>query len=99
MSTVDATARDQDDTAPRSNVPPSSPVVSAAWLLRVTALTAVVSGVLGVIVAPGVRGNAGERVVENAEKAAWTASYFLLALLVAATLWAAAELVRARGIW
>jgi hypothetical protein len=100
MSTVDATARAQDDPAPmRSNVPPSSPVVSAAWLLRVTALTAVVSGALGVIVAPGVRGNAGERVVESAEKAAAAASYFLLALLVAVTLWAAAELVRARGVW
>ena len=100
MSTVDATARQEDDPAPiRSNVPPSSPVVSAAWLLRVTALTAVVSGALGVIVAPGVRGNAGESVVENAEKAAAAASYFLLALLVAVTLWAAAELVRARGVW
>jgi hypothetical protein len=100
MSTVDATAREQDESAPvRSNVPPSSPVVSASWLLRVTALTAVVSGALGVIVAPGVRGNAGERVVESAEKAAAAASYFLLALLVAVTLWAAAELVRARDVW
>jgi hypothetical protein len=100
MSTVDATAREQDESAPvRSDVPPSSPVVSAAWLLRVTALTAVVSGALGVIVAPGVRGNAGERVVESAEKAAAASSYFLLALLVAVTLWAAAELVRERSIW
>ncbi len=92
--TVDA------ESAPiRSNVPPSSPVVSAAWLLRVTALTAVVSGALGVVLAPGVRGNAGEKVVESAEKAAAAGSYFLLALLVAATLWAAAELVRARSVW
>lgn len=100
MSTLDAAAREHDESAPsRSNVPPSSPVVSAAWLLRVTALTAVVSGALGVIVAPGVRGNAGERVVDSAEKAAAAGSYFLLALLVAVTLWSAAELVRTRGVW
>ena len=95
---MDATT--QDEAAPvRSNVPPSSPVVSAAWLLRATALTAVMSGVLGVVVAPGVRGNAGERVVDDAERAAAAASYFLLALLVAVTLWASVELVRARGVW
>jgi hypothetical protein len=101
MSTVDATAREQDEPAPiRSNVPPSSPVVSAAWLLRVTALTAVVSGALGVIVAPGVRGNAGEKLVEGADRAAAAASCFLLALLLAVTLWAAVELgIRARGVW
>lgn len=95
MSTVDA------ESAPiRSNVPPSSPLVSAAWLLRVTALTAVVSGALGVIVAPGVRGNAGERVVENAEKLAAAWSYFFLALLLGVLLWAAVELVlRGRGVW
>lgn len=100
MSTAEAAAREHDDSAPsRSNVPPSSPLVSASWLLRVTAVTAVFAGALGVIVAPGVRGNAGEHVVDSAEKAAAASSYFLLALLVAVTLWAAAELVRARDVW
>lgn len=95
MSTLDA------ESAPvRSNVPPSSPLVSAAWLLRATALAGVVSGALGVIVAPGVRGNAGERVVDGAEKAAAAGSYFFLALLLAALLWAMVELtLRARGVW
>ncbi|HEX8792693.1 MAG TPA: hypothetical protein VF765_17215 [Polyangiaceae bacterium] len=95
MSTLDA------ESAPiRSNVPPSSPLVSAAWLLRATALTAVVSGALGIVVAPGVRGNAGERIVDSAEKAAAAGSYFFLALLLAALLWATVELaMRARGVW
>ena len=82
----------------RSRVPPSSPILSAAWLLRVAALSAVVAGVLGVIVSPGVRGNASERVVSTMDHAAAAATYFLVELLVTVLIWGAFELMRARGI-
>lgn len=77
-------------------VPPSSPGLSAGWLLRVTAFAAVAAGILGVVVAPGVRGNAADRVVDLVDRGSATVSYFLLLLLVAAVGWGAFELVRER---
>jgi len=88
MTTAETTrdvAPPEDDRATRSRVPPSSPGLAAAWLLRVAAFTAVAAGITGVLVAPGVRGNASE-------------SVFLVGLLVALVLWGATELVRARGV-
>ena len=101
MSTAETT-RDQappeDDRAPRSRVPPSSPGLAAAWLLRVTAFTAVAAGITGVLVAPGVRGNASESIVVAADRVGAALAYFLVGLLVALVLWGATELVRARGV-
>jgi len=100
MSTAEAT-RDtppEDESAPRSHVPPSSPGLAAAWLLRVAALTAVAAGVAGVLIAPGVRGNASESVVVKADLASAALGYFLVGLLVALVLWGATELVRAQGV-
>jgi hypothetical protein len=77
-------------------VPPSSPGLSAGWLLRVAAFAAVASGIMGVVVAPGVRGNAGERVVDLVDRGSATLSYFLLLALVALVGWGAFELVRER---
>jgi hypothetical protein len=48
--------------APRRPAP-SSPVSPAGWLLRSSAVAAVFAGILAAIVAPGVQGNASERVV------------------------------------
>ncbi len=59
-------------------VPPSSPGLAAGWLLRVTAFAAVAAGIMGVVVAPGVRGNAGQRVVDLVDRGSATFSYFLL---------------------
>jgi hypothetical protein len=78
--------------------PPASPLVLAAWLLRVASLSAVAAGVMGVIVAPGVRGNASEQTVVWTEWASEALAYFLDGLLVALLLWGALELVRARTI-
>jgi hypothetical protein len=77
-------------------VPPSSPGLSAGWLLRVTAFAAVAAGVMGVVVAPGVRGNASEQVVNLVDRGSATLSYFLLLGLVALVGWGAFELVRER---
>jgi hypothetical protein len=101
MSTAEATpeqAPPEDERAPRSRVPPSSPGLSAAWLLRAAAFTAVAAGITGLLVAPGVRGNASEGVVVAAEWTAATSAYFLVALLVALLIWAGFELVRAHSI-
>jgi hypothetical protein len=101
MSTAEATRDDappEEQRAPRSPVPPSSPGLSAAWLLRAAAFTAVAAGIAGVLVAPGVRGNASETVVVAADRTADALAYFLVGLLVALVLWGATELVRARGM-
>ncbi|MGD0525499.1 MAG: hypothetical protein ABSE49_10165 [Polyangiaceae bacterium] len=101
MSTAEATPEEappEDVRAPRSRVPPSSPGLSAAWLLRAAAFTAVAAGITGLLVAPGVRGNATEAVVVAADRSAAALAYFLLALLVALVIWAGRELVRAHDI-
>lgn len=77
-------------------VPPSSPGLSAGWLLRVAAFAAVVAGMMGVMIAPGVRGNAGERIVNLVDCSSATLSFFLLLALVALVGWGAFELVRER---
>lgn len=102
MSMADATREqappDGQGAPPRANVtPPSSPGASAGWLLRATALAAVAAGVMGVVVAPGVRGNAGERVVDLVDRGSATLSFFLLLSLLAVVGWGAFELTRERG--
>jgi hypothetical protein len=100
MSTAEAT-RDlpPDHERPsRSPVSPSSPAVAAGWLLRVAAFTAVAAGVTGLVVAPGVRGNASEWVVAAADWVSAALAYFLVGVLVALVLWGSTELVRARGL-
>jgi hypothetical protein len=82
----------------RAQPPQASPLLSAAWLLRVAAFLAVAAGTMGVIVAPGVRGNASERAVVESEWASAALAYFLHGVLVALLLWGALELVRTRAI-
>ena len=86
-------------TAPaRSNAAPTSPVAASAWLLRTAAIAAVAAGAMGLIVAPGVRGNAPEGVVVAVERSASALTYFLVEVLVTLLLWGALEVVRSRGI-
>ncbi|HEY3820920.1 MAG TPA: hypothetical protein VGL81_27340 [Polyangiaceae bacterium] len=92
------TAEAAHEENPRSRVPPSSPGLSAAWLLRAAAFAAVAAGVTGLLVAPGVRGNASESVVVAADRLSAAFAYFLVGLLVALVLWGATELVRSQGI-
>jgi hypothetical protein len=82
---------------PPSLVPVSGPL-AFGWLLRVAALVAVAAAVAGVIVAPGVRGNAGEAVVVVSDGAAATLGCFLFLLLVPVIVLGGVELLRTRDV-
>jgi hypothetical protein len=92
----DESARDGDEqpSPSRPQVPPSSPLLSASWLLRTAAFVAVAAGVMGVIVAPGAHGNTSDLVVVRVDWAAACLGYFLVALLVALVAWGGLELLR-----
>ena len=79
-------------------VPPSSPLQSAGWLLRTTSFAAVAAGVMGIIVGPGLHGNASESVVVVTDRVASVSMYFVVELLITALLWGALELTRSRRI-
>jgi len=103
MSTADAIreetpsgeARDER-TQPARSRGPASPTLRAAWYLRAAALAAVVAGAAGVIVAPGVRGNASEHVVELVERSSSVLAIFLAVVLAGLVVWGATELARAQ---
>ena len=101
MSTAEVTRDDgprESDRASRSRVPPSSPGLAAGWLLRSAAFAAVAAGIAGLIVAPGVRGNASEAVVNAADRVSGMLAYFLGLLLVILVAWGGTQLVKARGL-
>jgi hypothetical protein len=84
---------------PSSRLPgPSSSVPSAGWLLRAAAIAAGMAGLIGVIVAPGVRGNASESIVVALDWASGAFAVFLLLLLLALGIWGAIELLRAHTV-
>ena len=60
----------------------SETALRSTWLLRLTACCAVVAAALGLIVAPGLRGNAPEAVVVLWDRAAAISAYALCGLLV-----------------
>jgi hypothetical protein len=77
--------------------PPSSsltPALRASWLLRVTAVAAGVGAALGVVVAPGLRGIAADRIVDPLNRLSWTVAYFMCGTLVTAIVLAATEISR-----
>ncbi len=105
MATADVTRADApegDHRTPPGSSParmaPASPLLSATWLLRTAALTSVAAGVMGVIVAPGLRGNAGEQVVLVADRVSASVSYLLVCTLLSLVLLGAVELLRTREI-
>ncbi len=74
---------------------PSSPTLRAAWLLRSTTLIVCVASLLGVLVAPGIPGNATGRVVEAWQQGADVFAYAAASLLMALLLMGSYELARA----
>ncbi len=94
----EATHEQGQQTTARSRVPPSSPGLSAGWLLRTAAFAAVLAGVTGLILGPGARGNAGEGVVVWTDRASAFTAYLLVSLLLGLFLWSAFELVRVHGM-
>ena len=73
---------------------PRSPALTAAPLLRGAALCAVLAAATGVIVAPGLRGNARETVVVAGERIAGSLAFLLYGLLLALLIRGAFELVK-----
>jgi hypothetical protein len=79
-----------------------SPAPRSYWLLRTTGVVGFVAAVLGVLIAPGLRGLAGDRVVERWNHLAWTLAYFFSGLLIV-LIWTAAfrlsGAARFRSLW
>ncbi len=74
---------------------PVSPALRSAWLLRATAIVACISSVLGVLVAPGMPGNAGGRAVEVCQSASDVFAYATCGLLMTLIFTGSYELARA----
>jgi hypothetical protein len=70
--------------------------LAAGWLLRAAAFAAVGAGIAGILVAPGVRGNAGEAAVTFVDGVSGLLAYFLALLLLILVFWGAFELLRSR---
>jgi hypothetical protein len=77
---------------------PLSPVLRSAWLLRATAMTLAIASVLGVLVAPGLPGNATGRVVDLVQQASDVFAYAAAGLLIAVIFLGAYELARAQKV-
>ena len=72
------------------------------WLLRTTGVVGFVAAVAGVLIAPGLRGLAGDRAVDLWNHLAWTLAYFLSGLLIVLIWTAAFQLsgsARFRNLW
>jgi hypothetical protein len=87
-------SRPQAPVPVRSHAPPSSPTMAAGWLLRATAGAAVAAAAVGVVLAPGMEGNAGDGVVKVVDGASASLAVLVWLLMIALTLWGATELLR-----
>jgi hypothetical protein len=74
---------------------PASPALRASWFLRVTAIVSVFATGLGIMILPGVRGLAPDRVVATTGRLTSTFAYFMCGLVIAACVRACFELSRA----
>jgi len=102
MSTADVReeAPPEDERAPVSSgpVPRRSPGLSAGWLLRTAGFAAVVAGMVALVVAQGVHGNASQAIVIWADAASASLAYFLGAVLFGLVVWGAVELMRTLSV-
>ena len=89
---------DERPAASSGRAPRTSPGIAAGWLLRTAGFASVAAGLVALVVAPGVRGNASEAVVVVVDRASAVLAYFLGALLLALVAWGALELVRVLGV-
>jgi hypothetical protein len=69
-------------------------VLRVSWLLRTAAVAGALGSALGIVVAPGLRGIATDRLVDAANRLSWTFGYFMAGLLVTAIVLACVELSR-----
>jgi hypothetical protein len=100
MTPADATPAESPGDAPPSTPPSAAaastptPMQSAGWLLRSSSWVAAVAAIAGAILAPGVRGNASEAVVDATDRVANALAYFLALHLVAMVAYGAFCLLR-----
>jgi len=103
MTLPDAVETKQPDSPPNSRrrdegaAPPPRIVLGGgpwSWLLRTTAVSTFAAAVAGVMVAPGLRGLAPDRIVVRTNQLGWTLAYFAVGLLVSAIVAAVIELSR-----
>jgi hypothetical protein len=78
--------------------PPSSPTLRAAWILRVATIVACVASFFGVLIAPGIPGNATGRIVEACQDVSDVFAYATAGLLMALVFMGSYELARAPRI-
>jgi hypothetical protein len=99
---VDSVAPETGEASAPASAPapaaPLSPVLRSAWLLRATAIVAAIASVLGVLVAPGLPGNATGRVVDVVQQASDVFAYATAGLLIALIFVGAYELARAQKL-
>jgi hypothetical protein len=77
---------------------PDSPALTSAWLLRSAAILSVGAAILGIILSPGLRGNAPGVVVDAADRAAQVLGYVMYGLLLVLVVRATVEILRLRRL-
>jgi hypothetical protein len=82
----------------RAIAPGIAPTLRASWLLRSATLVAVLASVLGVLVAPGIPGNATGRIVDLFQQSSDIFAYTTAGLLMALVFMGSYELARAPRI-
>jgi hypothetical protein len=100
-SSEPAAASETEAQAPsgaRAPFAPDSPVLSAAWLLRSAAVLSVGAAVTGVVLSPGMRGNASGRVVDATESAAQILGYAMYGLLLVLIVRGTIEILRTKRL-
>jgi hypothetical protein len=85
-----APVRDAGEAAPPSLH--GAPALRASLLLRTTAVVTFLAAVMGVLVAPGLRGLAKDRIVDSTNQLNWTLTYLMTGLVMAAIVMAVFEL-------
>src|SRR5579862_5339250 len=78
--------------------PGASPLITSGWLLRTAAFGSAIAGGMGVLIAPGVRGNGSDVAVFFSDLLSGGFAYFLLGALVALFFEATVELIRMKEL-
>ncbi len=76
--------------------PEESPTLAASTLLRATAYCGVLAAAMGVVIAPGMRGTAPEKIVQATDRVAASLSYLLYGLVIASLIRGGYELLRTK---
>ena len=83
-----------DADSPRPHPAARRPTAEVAWLLRTAAVVGFLAALAGVLIAPGLRGVARDRVVDAGNRVAWTLAYVMCGLLATLIVMATLEVSR-----